>query len=85
MIPTLTPETGLAEERREEAPREAEANSSNTAEAVVDGLDIAVDVAEAGLLEVIGNATGDCLEVTATAATMSLQVIGSLVGGLADP
>jgi hypothetical protein len=84
VIPTLPPEAALAEEQREEARRQAEANGGAAVEAAADGAELAADLVGSGMLEAVGDIAGACLDGAATVAQASVEVIGGLLGGLAD-
>jgi len=69
---------------REEARRQA---GSSTAEAVADGADLAVELAEAagsGAIDFALDACSVAVEGAATVAKVSLDVVGGIIGGLVD-
>lgn len=71
---------GTDETQREEARRQAESQGGQTLE-VADGM---LDVVTSGVIEATGAVAGAALDATVTVAKVSLEVVGSVLGGLTD-
>jgi len=70
----------LDEAQREEARRQAESQGSQA-------LDVAggvIDVVTSGVVDAAGAVAGAALDCTVTVAKVSLDVVGGILGGLAD-
>jgi chorismate synthase len=68
------------EAQREEARRQAESQGSQA-------LDVAggvIDVVTSGVVDAAGAVAGAALDCTVTVAKVSLDVVGGILGGLAD-
>ncbi len=86
--PLPPPEVALDEQKREEARRQVEGGGI---EAVADGAELALDAATSGAIDlaaqaagVVVDATGAVLGATVEVAKVSLEVVGGILGGLAD-
>lgn len=77
MIPTPPIPT---QAEQEEAKRQAQASSQGS----LDGAGDLAEVAADGGCGLIADAASACIEITATVASTSLEVIGGILGGLAD-
>ena len=73
----MTPDARIPTEAEQE---EAKRQSQGSLDGAGDLAEIAVD----GGLGVIADVASTCIEITATVATTSLEVIGGILGGLAD-
>ncbi|MBR0679721.1 hypothetical protein GXW74_04435 [Roseomonas eburnea] len=90
--PPLPPEAALDEQERDDLRRQTRGSG---VEAVADGADLAlgvVDLATSGAADMaaqaagaVADAAGAVLGATAEVAKVSLEVVGGILGGLADP
>ena len=84
MQPPAIAAEALEEQKREEARRQAEAQSGGAVEGIADAAETTVDLAASGALDVAAQVAGACAEGVATVAQASLEVVGGLLSGLGD-
>lgn len=84
MPPPAIAAEALEAEQREEARRQAEAQSGGALEGVADAAEATVDLAASGVPDVAVRVAGACLDGAATVAQTSVEVIGGILAGLTD-
>lgn len=85
MIPVQMPTPPIPSEvEQEEARRQAAGQGSSGLDGIGDGIRAVSDAASDGTLGAIADAASAAVEGVATVAQVSLEVVGSILGGLGD-